>query len=195
MYIGLSDGSAVKETPSYKNSKPIVYYGSSITQGGCASRPGMSYESILSRKLNMDYINLGFSGNAKAEDAMIEYIKTINMSAFVYDYDHNAPTVEHLANTHEKMFKAIRNEKPGIPIIIMSRPKYHLNEEETKRLHIIEATYKNAVSSGDRNTYFIDGKALTALCKNEGTVDGCHPTDFGFMSMAKALGEVLRELF
>ena len=76
----------------------------------------------------------------------------------------------------------------------MSRPKYYLTEEEQERRNIIEATYKNALLSGDKNVYFIDGKQLTALCRNEGTVDNCHPTDFGFASMAKALGGVLESI-
>lgn len=193
LYIGLDKDSIIEEAPGYINEKPIVYYGSSITQGGCASRPGMSYQAIISRRFNCDYINLGFSGNAKAEDEIIDYIKNLDMSMFVYDYDHNAPSLEHLEATHEKMFIAIRAAKPDIPIIMMSRPKFELADVEIKRRTIIETTYKNAVSRGDKNVYFIDGKALTALCGNEGTVDGCHPTDFGFASMAKAVGDVIEK--
>lgn len=191
LYIGLKDGSLLQEAEPYKNKKPIVYYGSSITQGGCASRPGMSYQAIVSRTFNYDYINLGFSGNAKAEDEMIDYIKNLDMSIFVYDYDHNAPTVEHLEKTHEKMFKAIREKNPLLPVIMMSRPKHFLTDEEKIRRSIIEKTYRNAVLSDDKNVYFIDGEALTELCKDSGTVDNCHPTDFGFASMAKALTEVI----
>lgn len=191
LYIGLENDCECLEPDLYINSKPVVYYGSSITQGGCASRPGSSYQSIIERRFNCDYINLGFSGNAKAEDSIINYIKNLDMSVFVYDYDHNAPTVEHLQATHEKMFKAVRCAHPDIPIILMSRPKYYLTDLEVKRRQIIETTYKNAVAAGDCNVYFIDGKMLTELCGNEGTVDGCHPTDFGFASMAKAVGDVI----
>lgn len=194
LYIGIQENSVLEEAAPYKNTKPLVYYGSSITQGGCASRPGMSYQSIISRRFNYDFINLGFSGSAKAEDEMIEYIKKLDMSLFVYDYDHNAPTVEHLAETHEKMFKAIRKANPQLPVIMMSRPKFNLTNEEEQRLHIIEATYNNAISAGDKNVYLINGKMLTELCGNEGTVDDCHPTDFGFASMAKALENVIENI-
>lgn len=194
LYIGLEENAFVKEASPYKNEKPIVYYGSSITQGGCASRPGMSYQSIISRKFDYDFVNLGFSGNAKAEDEMIEYIKGLDMSMFVLDYDHNAPTVEHLAATHEKMFKAIRNEHPQIPIIMMSRPKFIYSDEVIERLNVIKTTYNNAILSGDKNVYIIEGKELTELCENEGTVDCCHPTDFGFASMAKALENVIKNI-
>ncbi|MBQ7959596.1 MAG: hypothetical protein IJ285_00060 [Clostridia bacterium] len=190
LHIGLKDGSTLKEAEPYKNTKPIVYYGSSITQGGCASRPGMSYQAIISRNFDYDYINLGFSGNAKAEDEMIDYIKNLDMSVFVYDYDYNAPTIEHLEKTHEKMFKVIRNNHPLLPVIMMSRPKHFLTEDEKKRRSIIEATYQNAVLAGDKNVYFVGGEALTELCMDSGTVDNCHPTDFGFSSMAEALTKV-----
>ena len=189
--IGLS-GSATVEAPTpYANEKPVVFYGSSITQGGCSSRPGTAYQSVVSRYFNWDYVNLGFSGNAKAEDIMIDYVKSLDMSLFVLDYDHNAPNEEHLRATHEKMFKAIRKAHPTLPIIIMSRPKCLLNEWETERLEIISQTYKNALTEGDTNVYLLTGADLTALCGNEGTVDGCHPTDFGFASMAKAICDLV----
>ncbi len=194
LYIGIDEGAVIEESAPYKNTKPIVYYGSSITQGGCASRPGMSYQNIIARRFGYDYINLGFSGSARAEDEMAEYIKKLDMSLFVYDYDHNAPTVEHLRNTHEKMFKIVRDENPDIPVIMMSRPKFKLTDKEAERLDIIKTTYNNAIAAGDKNVYLITGKELTAFCQDEGTVDNCHPTDFGFASMAKALGDVIAEI-
>ena len=194
LYIGLQKDAVLKEAKPYKNTKPIVYYGSSVTQGGCASRPGMSYQAIISREFDYDYINLGFSGNGRAEDEIAEYISNLDMSVFVYDYDYNAPTPEYLEETHEKMFKTIREKQPDLPIIMMSRPKFFLNDRERKRRSIIETTYKNAISAGDKNVYFIDGEALTELCKDEGTVDGTHPTDFGFVSMANAVSKVLANI-
>lgn len=194
VWIGLQEGSSLKEPMPYKNKKPIVYYGSSITQGACASRPGTCYQAIISRAFHYDYINLGFSSGALAEDEMTEYIKKLDMSLFVYDYDHNAPTAKHLAATHEKMFQAIRTAHKNLPIIFMSRPRCVLTAEEEERLRIIEATYRHAVSSGDRNVYLLTGKALTELCKNEGTVDACHPTDYGFASMAAALAEIIKQI-
>lgn len=194
LYIGIEENAVLQEGTPYVNTKPIVFYGSSITQGGCASRPGMSYQSLLSRKFNYDFINLGFSGNGKAEDIIVDYMKKLDMSVFVSDYDYNAPTVEHLENTHEKMYKAIREANPTLPIILMSRPKFILNDEEKIRRSIIETTYKNAIASGDKNIYFVDGETLTSLCKDEGTVDWTHPTDFGFVSMAEALVDVFEKI-
>ena len=194
LYVGVSNKSTLEAPSSYKLEKPIVYYGSSITQGGCASRPGTSYQAFISHELDSDYINLGFSGNAKAENEIIEHVKGLDMSVFVYDYDHNAPTIEHLGATHEKMFKAIREAHPSLPIIMMSRPKYKLNKEEKARLDIIKTTYNNAISNGDKNVYLIEGRALMRLAKADGTVDNCHPTDLGFYSMASAIIPVLKKI-
>ena len=187
LYIGFKEGSVLKAAPDYKYEKPIVYYGSSITQGGCASRPGMSYQAIIERKYDANYINLGFSGNGKGEDTMAEYIAGLDLSMFVYDYDHNAPTNEHYKATHDRFYKIIRKAHPDIPVIMMTRPKAILSEEEKARRAVVETSYKNAIAAGDKRVYFIDGAALTALSGNEGTVDSCHPTDFGFASMARAL--------
>ena len=195
LYIGLSENAVVMPAKDYSIKKPIVYYGSSITQGGCASRPGMSYQAIISRKLDCDYINLGFSGNARGEDAIANYIANMDMSMFVYDYDHNAPSLEHLMNTHQRMFNIIRDKNPNLPILLLSRPKYQLNPEEEKRFEIIKQTYDNAVCSGDENVYLIKGTKLMEVAKWEGTVDNCHPTDFGFVSMANALIPVISKIF
>lgn len=194
LYIGVEEGAVLKKSSGYKHKKPIAFYGSSITQGGCASRPGNAYESIIARKLQTDYWNLGFSGNAKAEDAIAQYISTLDLSVFVYDYDHNAPSVSHLKDTHQKMFLTIRKRNPQLPIVILSRPKRTLNNEEKERLAIIKKTYTEAVAAGDKNTYFIDGPTLMKYAGNDGTVDGCHPNDLGFYSMAKVLVRQLKTL-
>jgi len=194
LYIGLSEASKLDYAEPYKYEKPVVYYGSSITQGGCASRPGNAYQSMISRRLNCDHINLGFSGSAKAEAKMADYIKYLDMSVFVYDYDHNAPSVEHLLSTHEAMFKAIREKNPYLPVIFMSRPKLFLNDEEKKRFEIIRTTYENAVNSGDKNVWFIPGCELMKMTDNDGTVDNCHPNDLGFASMASVIGDVIKNI-
>ncbi len=193
LYIGLSKDSKVEEASPYKNEKPVVFYGSSITQGGCASRPGNIYPAIISRELDLDFINLGFSGSAKGEKEISEYIKNLDMSVFIYDYDHNAPDVEHLEKTHEEMFLDVRNQNEELPIILMTRPKLYslLDDSEKERFEIIKRTYENARHRGDKNVYFISGDRLMSLAQSEGIVDNCHPNDFGFYSMADAVIEVM----
>ena len=193
LHIGIKEGAILEAAEEYKYTKPFVVYGSSITQGGCASRSGNAYPSILSRRFSCDHINLGFSGSAKAEDAMIEYLSGLDMSFFIYDYDHNANDNEHYAQTHEKLFKSVRTAHPDIPILILTRPRYYLNSVGVTRREIALKTYENALAAGDKRVWFMDGKQLMTLCKDEGTVDNCHPTDFGFHSMAKAIGDWMVE--
>ena len=76
--------------------------------------------------MNVDFVNLGFSGSAKGEDEMMEYIASLDMSVFVYDYDYNAPSVEYLKNTHEKMFKKIREKNPDLPMMMKVRSERSL---------------------------------------------------------------------
>lgn len=195
LYIGLEENAILRPATEYKYNNPVVFYGSSITQGGCASRPGNSYQAIISRILDCDYSNLGFSGNAKAEDIMMDYIANLGMSCFVYDYDHNAPTVEHLQSTHEKGFKKIREKHPNTPVIMLTRPKFYLNDDEQKRLEIVRTTYNNAKAAGDKNVYFISGPNLISEDMIEtATVDNCHPNDSGFLSMALAINKVLKDV-
>lgn len=192
LFIGLSEKSKILPGEPYKAIKPIVYYGSSITQGGCASRPGNSYQAIISRESNVDYINLGFSGSAKGEKEIAEYISNLPMSFFVYDYDYNAPSAEHLQATHERMFKIIRKKNPNLPVLFLSRPKCRLSKAEIERLGIIKATYQNALDSGDRNVYFIPGSELIdETIEDVATVDYCHPNDCGFYFMAKKIGALI----
>ncbi len=125
---------------------------------------------------------------------MTDYINSLDMSAFVLDYDHNAPSTEHLQATHSRMFNKIRAAYPDLPILIMPRPKYYLTEEEKLRHEIVHNTYKAARDSGDENVYFISGRELMELAGDLGTVDNCHPTDLGFYSMAKAIEPILRKI-
>ncbi len=192
--IGIKVGSTLKAADGYKYDVPVVYYGSSITQGGCASRPGMAYENIISRELNCDHVNLGFSGSAKGEDTVAEYIAGLKMSVFVYDYDHNAPSAEHLEKTHHRMYKIIREKQPELPIIMVSAPNGRPNAAWKHRRDIIKASFDEAKANGDQNVWFIDGSEMMRFPGgNEGTVDNCHPTDLGFRRMADCIGAAVKE--
>ncbi len=195
LHIGLTETAKVEPPMPYKIQNPVVFYGSSITQGGCSSRPGTTYQAIASRRLDFDYINLGFSGAARGEQTMADYLASLEMSCFVCDYDHNAPTVEHLAQTHENLFQTVRKAHPDIPVIFMARPQYYPNAEVLERLAVIQKTYENARTAGDHNVYLLDGKTLMAIAGDDGRVDGAHPNDLGFGSMAKAVGDVLEEIY
>lgn len=188
LFIGVKEGSRVSAPRPYAHPLPVVYYGSSITQGGCASRPGNSYQAMLTRMLDWDHINLGFSGSALAEDAVVEYMANLEMSAFVSDYDYNAPDAAHLRATHLKLYRAIREKHPDLPILMMSHPKRWNIDEPVERRAVVLDTYNTALSEGDQNVYFIDGETLfDGELADSCTVDNVHPNDLGFYRMARKL--------
>ncbi|MBN2851373.1 MAG: hypothetical protein JXQ23_01400 [Clostridia bacterium] len=174
--------------------KQIVFYGSSITQGGCASRNGLSYVNMLSTMLDTRVYNLGFSGNAKGEREMAEYISSLDMSLLVYDYDHNAGPA-HLAMTHDPFFTLIRKKHPKLPVIFASRCDFEKDTlESTKNRRIIMQTYLEALNDGDQHVYFVDGREMFKDEEREMcTVDNCHPNTLGFYRMAKTFIKTIKQ--
>ncbi len=197
LLIGLDKGATVSAPDKYRYDTPILYYGSSITQGACASRPGNIYQAVISRRFNVDFWNLGFSGAARAEQRIVDYISEQPMKIFVYDYDHNAPNPEYLEKTHKPMFDAIRAKNPTLPVVMVTRPMFHADGDTLRRAAIVRNTYETALKDGDENVYFVDGmKMMRAFDEeNDGPlVDAWHPNDYGFALMAKAIGDVVGEI-
>ena len=195
LYIGLAKDSEIAPAAPYKYEKPVLYYGSSITQGGCASRPGNSYQGFIERKYDTDFINLGFSGSARAEEAMCAYIASLDVSVFVCDYDNNAPTLEHLQKTHYPLYKTFRDANPDTPVVFVSKPDFRGDADSIARRAAIYETYRIAKENGDDNVYFIDGELLFAgEFRDSCTVDGAHPNDLGFFRMGMVIGEVVGKL-
>ena len=194
--IFIDDNAEICPPTPYKYEKPILYYGSSITEGGISCNLANAYNAIISRHLDVDYINLGFSGNAKGELDMADYINTIDASIFVYDYDHNAPTKEHLEKTHEPFFLRIREKQPSIPILMMSRPYAVYGDDEKARREIVRRTYENALARGDKNVYFIDGEEAFRECEDRELcfIDTIHPNDYGFHLMARKIEPVIKAI-
>jgi len=195
LLIGLQEGASLSAAAPYTHAKPVVYYGSSITQGGCASRPGTCYPAIISRWLDCDHINLGFSGSCRAEEVMARYIAELDMSVLVYDYDHNAPDDKFLRDTHEPFFRLVREKRPDLPIIFVSRPDVYLHEKMSERcLSVILETYNNALKAGDQYVDFVNGGQMFAgPFRCDCTVDGSHPTDLGFAYMAEHIAPVVKK--
>ena len=193
--VGLPAGAQLEAAPV--GGKPVVFYGSSITHGLDASRPGNSYPAILSRMLPAEFLNLGFSGRAMGEPAMAAYIATLPMRAFVLDYDHNAPSAAHLEATHAAFYRTVRQAQPTLPIVMVSKPDVLAcdPEDAARRRDIVEATYRRAVEEGDRHMAFVDGGRLfDGLQPDACTVDGTHPNDLGFMRMAQGIAPALQRL-
>ncbi len=196
LHIGLKKDCFFKKFNPYKNTAPVVYYGSSITQGASASHPGNCYPAIVAQKINVDFINLGFSGSARGEVEMAEYISNLPMSVFVFDYDHNDVFFpELLRERHYRFYEIVRKKNKDIPIIFMSAP-FTPRAEATlaKTRKIVIESYEKAKANGD-DVYFIDGKTIYGEEHYDcGTVDGAHPTDYGFVKMAEAVLKVMKEI-
>lgn len=185
----------------YSMPLPIVFYGTSITHGGCASRPGLTYEAILARELNIDYINLGFSGCGKGERCVATEIARIDAACYVLDYGQNNRTVEELESVYLPFIEELRKTRPSTPIL-MSTPIFSSREwwsaeqvsySNAKR-KIVRSAYEQRISVGDENIHLIEGFDLLSPEDGEGFVDGVHPNDLGFVAMSKAYKKELMRI-
>jgi lysophospholipase L1-like esterase len=193
--IGLPKDATLEAPLPFDVPRPIAFYGSSITCGFCASRPGLTYPAQICRAVNAELINFGFGGNAKGETIIAETLASLDLSCLVIDYDHNSPDVDHLRATHAPFFKLIRQRRPELPIILVSSPNYHKAPEYfEKRRQVIADTYEDARQSGDRHVWFVDGRTYFTLDEwADMTIDCLHPNDSGFGRMAQTILPVVQE--
>jgi lysophospholipase L1-like esterase len=201
VWIGLDPAAQIGPPLAYDSSEKIIFYGTSITQGGCASRPGMAYTNILSRRMNREFLNLGFSGNGKGEPELAHILAEIpDPACLVLDYEANCVSTEKLQTTLPDFIAIYRDKHPLIPILVISRITYAkekfqaqmmLDKENRKQVQI--RTVEQLRERGDANIYFYDGSNLLGEDAYECTVDGIHPTDLGFMRMADGLTPFLKK--
>lgn len=194
LFIAIDEESYIKK-PNDSLTGKIVYYGTSITQGGCASRPGLTYTNILSRRLKTEIINFGFSGNAFGERLFAKIMSEISdANMFVIDYEANGGTNGKLEATLEEFIKTIRLLHPTTPIVVISRIKYlfdDLNPTLGARREEIRLFQEEMVNKfkrlGDEYIYYVDGRKILGENYHEFTIDTVHPNDLGFMKMADYL--------
>ena len=191
--VGIDSVASIeKATPSAV--KPIVFYGTSITQGGCASRPGMAHTNIISRKLDVDCINYGFSGNGRMETPIVELISEIDARFYVIECLQNMDS-QQISERVRPLVDMIRTKHPLTPIVLVENMMYttaFLDQTIETRLIQENAALKNEydkiLKSGLQNIFYIkDNQDL--LLDNEGTVDGIHLTDLGFLRYSDYLLE------
>jgi len=188
------DSTASIEKASPSTVKPIVFYGTSITQGGCASRPGMAHTNIISRKLDVDCINYGFSGNGRMETPIVELISEIDAHFYVIECMQNMNS-EQVSERVRPLVDMIRSNHPYTPIVLVENMMYttaFLDQTiETTLIQENEALkneFDKIIKRGTPNIFYIkDNKDF--LSDNEGTVDGVHLTDLGFLRYAEYLIE------
>ena len=199
--IGIPTDSRLSSAPDYteKRMKPIVFYGTSITHGACASRPGMTHSAILGRRFGREIVNLGFSGNGRMEIEVARFMAEIDASVYVIDCLPNIQAKEVRERTGP-LVRLLREKRPETPILLVEDRNYSdsfLIASKRRRNAASQASlkeaYRNLQEAGCEHLYYLEGKGLLGD-DNEGTVDSSHPTDLGFWRQADAFEKVLRKI-
>lgn len=201
--LGFDDDAVIGEGMPFGNSGRIVVYGSSIDQGGCANRPGMAYTNILSRWLDTEFINLGFSGNGKAEGEVAYAVREVDgVKMFIISTAANCPDAKWLADRLPGFIEVLREKYPTVPILIWQVADISklildkkLHDTVYAKLAVEEETYRTRKAMGDENIYIArmdySEDFMGHELSREVTVDGTHPTDLGFMLTAKKLYPII----
>lgn len=199
--VSYPEGSQLK--PLAPAPKPIVVYGTSIAQGACASRPGLAWTNILSRKLDRPVINLAFSGNGQLEPAIVELLPEIDASLYVLDC---MPNLTRQAFTNEIIRQRIietvnhlQEKKPGIPILLTEHDGYTDGALNTDRKgyyervnKVLRETFASMKAKGVKGIYLLTKEAIGQ--DMEDTVDGTHPNDLGMMRYAEAYEKAIKKI-
>jgi len=199
--IGIPKASSLMQPPARPAShqRPIVFYGTSITHGACASRPGMPHPAILGRWFERPSVNLGFSGNGRMETEVASLLTEIDAAVYVIDCLPNISAKDVLART-KPCVAILRKAHPKTPILLVEDRSYSdsfllagKRERNRTSRQALRKMYEELKAAGDDNLYYLKGDHLLGD-DNEGTVDSSHPTDLGFMRQAEAFAEVLKPI-
>jgi len=177
---------------------PILIYGTSITQGGSASRPGMAYPAILSRRLNREVLNFGFSGNGRLDLELADYLATLPASLLIIDALPNVSA----GDVDKKLIAFILRfrEKSDIPLLIVPNISYGHEDDNTETGAALKQKYEEYLTarvfikkSGIKNVTFLSEKQIRFI-DDEGSVDGVHLTDLGMIRHAENLYSPVRKV-
>lgn len=191
--IGIPKDKSLAKAPARPEGKdkPIVFYGTSITQGGCASRPGMVHTAILGRKLDRPVINLGFSGNGRMEPALANLLAELDPAVYVLDCLPNM-NAEEVKERVVPFVHILRKAHPDTPIILAEDRTYTYSfllpsqqQANKSRREALKKSYEQLTAEGVKGLAYLPGD-IQLDQDGEGTVDGSHPTDLGFVQMARA---------
>ena len=177
--------------------KPVVFYGTSITHGGCCSRPGLGFVNLVGRHLDVPVVGLGFSGSGVMEFEMSEHLARIDASCYVLDclWNMNSnpknPNGRSVERNYEPFIRNLRAKRPDVPIVMAEHCNVYGNAKDQKDA-FTKALYEKLIAEGWTNLIYLPNDEMYTG-DYEGTVDGCHPNDLGMMSMSKAFGKAVRE--
>ena len=196
--VGVPKGCFLAKGPQRPTPRcnPIVFYGTSITHGGCASRPGMVHTAILGRWLDWEVINLGFSGNGRMESEVAELMAELDPAVYVIDCLPNIGAKDVTERT-EPLVKILRQAHPDTPIVLVEDRNYtdaflvtSKRERNQTSQAALRSVFEQMQAKGIKGLYYLPGKDLLGD-DGEGTVDSSHPTDLGFMRQSEAFRTVL----
>ena len=194
--LGIDADATVTALPPRANgvTKPVVFYGTSITHGGCCSRPGLGFVNIVGRNLDVPVVNLGFSGSGQGEFEMSEHLAAIDASCYVIDCVWNM-NEKLMDERYEKFIRNLRAKRPDVPIVMAEGCDVYCGTPYgagiQSRNKIVRPLYQQFLKEGWKKLYFLPSKGQMDD-DFEGTVDGCHPNDLGMKAMARAFGRVVR---
>ncbi len=196
--VGTPAGTAVDKAPARPAShrRPILFYGTSITHGACASRPGMPHPAILGRRFERPVINLGFSGNGRMEIELADLLASLDPVVYVLDCLPNMDA-RAVSQRVEPFVHRLRKSRPRTPILLVEDRSYadsFLVTSKRKRnldsRRALKAAWDNLKKAGVGGLHYLEGEHLLGD-DGEATVDSSHPTDLGFVRQAEAFARVL----
>lgn len=198
--VGVDEKAGFDRPAPFAVEKPAVFYGTSITQGGCASRPGLSYQATVARSLNIDFANYGFSGLGRCEREVAEALSEIDASCFVLDVGQNT-SVEELDERFSPFLNTIRGAKPVIPVLVTTPIFYNAElwsgEHQAtvaRKREIIRGCVARRTAAGDERLYLLEARDYLWSDFTDGAVDGGHPNDLGFARMAEGMAPILQAI-
>ena len=198
--VGVDEGAGFELPAPFVVEKPVVFYGTSITQGGCASRPGLSYQAMLARDLNLDYANFGFAGKGRCELEVAEALAEVEACCFVLDVGQNT-SAEQLRQRFKPFMDFLREAQPQTPLLATTPIFYNQelwSEEYQQRVgekrDIIRAEVEARKQEGDGGVHLLEAADFLGADFTDGAVDGSHPNDLGFARMAEGMRPRLAEI-
>jgi hypothetical protein len=192
LQIGIPKDRHISKPDSSSPKRPcVVWYGTSITQGGCASRPGMAATAIVGRRLDAEIMNLGFSGSARMEPEIADLLAELNPSVFVLDPLANM-SPEMVAERVEPFVKKLRAAHPDTPILLAEDASVY-NVSPTEKGRILRDVVNRLAAAGVKNLHVLSNRGMLGH-DGEATVDGCHPTDLGMMRQAEVFTQAIKPL-
>lgn len=198
--IGLDPAARIRPPTPFKPKKPVVFYGTSITQGGCSSRGATGYVPIVGRMLGCDVVNLGFSGNGQSDLEVAALIAELDMAVFVNDCVGNM-NLDLMKTRYAAFNEIIRAKHPTLPILFMTCIRFASNMYSPEGIRVLDEknavaiqTYRAFKRRGDRHVALLDCSQVIGFETDHPSVDGVHLTDLGFSRLAEAVAPVVKRM-